>query len=421
MASSRITELAAAIQANTSKVEEYFAAQGLESPSFDAEFPSGLPPEVERSRYGVLEAADEIMDLMVGPRGIIEGFPGPQQTSHIGIQAINRYSIANKVGLDEEVSFTDLAERCDLQKNDLTRILRQAMSKHVFKEPKRGYVAHTAASKLLMDSKDLNDMLYIAHDIIWPASAHLLESIDKWKGSEEHNHTGYNIASGTTESFFENTKKDSRLEEAFANNMKYWQSRPGFGNDHSHLLSSFDWASVESVVDIGGGTGATSVALTERFPSLHCTVQDMPEVVNQGKSQISSEAASRITFMTHDFFQEQPVKNADVYFMRWVLHDWSDTKAIAIIRYLIPALKGGANIVLQEFLLPEPGMLPFYHEKTTRNMDLSMKAFLNAKERGVDDWKKIFSDADPGFKFVGVKMPMGSNLGVIQVRWEPSV
>jgi hypothetical protein len=53
-------------------------------------------------------------------------------------------------------------------------------------------------------------------------------------------------------------------------------------------------------------------------------------------------------------------------------------------------------------------------------MDLSMKAFLNAKEREADDWKHLFADADPGFKFLGVQMTLGSPIGVIQARWEPS-
>ena len=54
-------------------------------------------------------------------------------------------------------------------------------------------------------------------------------------------------------------------------------------------------------------------------------------------------------------------------------------------------------------------------------MDLSMKAFLNAKEREIDDWKRLFTVADPEFKFLEVKMAPGSPLGVIHVRWKESM
>lgn len=87
------------------------------------------------------------------------------------------------------MSFSELADRCALPKDDLTRIMRQAIARHVFKEPCKGYVAHTAASRFLIDPKGLDDMLFMALDVVWPASAYLVDSIDKWKGSEEANHT----------------------------------------------------------------------------------------------------------------------------------------------------------------------------------------------------------------------------------------
>lgn len=148
--------------------------------------------------------------------------------------------------------------------------------------------------------------------------------------------------------------------------MKYVQSQPDMGFSTSPLVDHFDWTSVKQVVDIGGGTGSTALELTERFDSLHCIVQDLPDVVSQGRKEGAKKSAPRVKFMEHNFFSEQPVKRADVYLLRWILHDWSDKKAVAILTNLIPALKRGANIVLQEFVVPEPGVLPWFHEKKIR-------------------------------------------------------
>lgn len=262
------------------------------------------------------------------------------------------------------------------------------MSRHIFKEPRKGHVAHTAASRLFAESQGINDWVYIALDEIWPSAAHMLDAMDKWKGSEEANETvsdllpnsmdkqrakadkpflqGFNLAKETKDSFFDSMKSNPRRREAFANVMSYAQSRQGLGFSVSHLLSSYDWASVGTIVDIGGGTGTTSMDLARNHPLIRCIVQDMPHVVAQGREQVGSDVAQQITFMAHDFFQEQPVKEADVYFLRWILHDWSDKKAISILKNLIPALKHGANVVLQEFVIPEPGVLSFYHEKLVR-------------------------------------------------------
>lgn len=47
-----------------------------------------------------------------------------------------------------------------------------------------------------------------------------------------------------------------------------------------------------------------------------------------------------------------------------------------------------------------------------------MKAFMNAKEREIDDWKQLFNSVDDRFKYVGVQMPPGSNLGIIHFQWQ---
>ena len=161
-------------------------------------------------------------------------------------------------------------------------------------------------------------------------------------------------------------KDNANRRDVFTNVMKYAQSKPGIGFSSSHLLASYDWASVATVVDIGGGTGATSVILARKHPSIRCIVQDLPEVVAQGREQLPTELNTQVSFIEHDFFQEQPVKDADVYFLRWILHDWSDKKAGSILRNLIPALRNGSNVVLHEFVIPEPGVLSFYHEKIIR-------------------------------------------------------
>lgn len=153
------------------------------------------------------------------------------------------------------------------------------------------------------------------------------------------------MAKNTPDSFFASMKDDARRKAAFSNTMTYMQSRPGFGFTTSHLLSNYDWASATTVVDIGGGHGSTCADIAQHNPSTRCIVQDLPEVVAEGRNLIPSALANRITFKAHDFFTEQPVKDADVYFLRWVLHDWSDSKAMTILRNLIPSLKSGAPIL----------------------------------------------------------------------------
>ena len=67
---SRIAELATQIAENTTKVDDYIAANGIPSPSFDADGPTDLvmqSPEIEKARLAAIGASMELQDLLQGP------------------------------------------------------------------------------------------------------------------------------------------------------------------------------------------------------------------------------------------------------------------------------------------------------------------------------------------------------------------
>lgn len=136
----------------------------------------------------------------------------------------------------------------------------------------------------------------------------------------------------------------------------------GKGYELSHIVNGYPWANVPgTVVDVGGSHGDASFAVARDFPKLKFVVQDLPEAISA-----SSNMTPQVKFMAHDFFTEQPIKNADVYMFRWIFHNWSDDYCIRILRALIPALKSGARILINEYCLPEPNTLPRETEKHMR-------------------------------------------------------
>ena len=48
-----------------------------------------------------------------------------------------------------------------------------------------------------------------------------------------------------------------------------------------------------------------------------------------------------------------------------------------------------------------------------------MMSLMNAKERGLEEWKALFEQADPGFTWNGGSRPDGSRLWIIEATWEP--
>lgn len=70
--------------------------------------------------------------------------------------------------------------------------------------------------------------------------------------------------------------------------------------------------------------------------------------------------------MAHDFITPQPIHGADVYIFRWIFHNWSDKYCVRILKNLIPALKPGAKIVVNDTVLPQPGVLSNWQESRIR-------------------------------------------------------
>lgn len=91
------------------------------------------------------------------------------------------------------------------------------------------------------------------------------------------------------------------------------------------LTSSPLWNEIDKpgskVIDIGGNSGYISQQLAEVTKDVCFVVQDRPEVVCMAEEELPVAFRGRISFGAHDFFDKQPIRGAQVYFIRKILHD----------------------------------------------------------------------------------------------------
>jgi hypothetical protein len=88
-----------------------------------------------------------------------------------------------------------------------------------------------------------------------------------------------------------------------------------------------------------------------------------------------------------------------VYYFRWILHNYSTPYAVKILKNLVPALKPGARVIINDHCLREPGVENHWDEKVMRSMDLLMLTLLNAQERTEKEFEELFRAADERFVF----------------------
>ncbi|OAG01873.1 putative Sterigmatocystin 8-O-methyltransferase [Paraphaeosphaeria sporulosa] len=382
---SRIVQLARTISESVDKIEEVLVAEGIESPSFDEDATFNIPLKLSPQHDAVLDATAELHDLLLEPLNLIHRHGG------------------------------DIARDTPLTTDMTARLLRHAMTMRIFRETSPGIVAHTAASRTLHKSA-ANDWLQAGTTEMWPAAVKTIDALKKWPASGEPNETGYSLANDTSETIYQIFSKDMERASRWARGMQIFAERPQFSL--AYTTDYYDWESLGKahVVDVGGSSGHVSLALARKFSNLSLTVQDMEQLV--ANATVPGDVQGRVKFMAHDIFSPQPVKNADVYYLRWILHNWSDKYCNLILNALLPALKPGARVIIHESLIPEPGTTAMWKEKNLRATDLNMAGAFNAKERTKVEYESLFKKVDPAFTLRNVVEPKGSALQMVEFLWE---
>ncbi|KAI2622778.1 putative O-methyltransferase [Hypomontagnella submonticulosa] len=410
---SRIAELATIVATHTSRIDNYLSEKGLPHPSFEVDGPSDLqlPPDIEQSRSMVLEASQELNDLLQGPRNLLFNH---EHNQLLYLKLISRFDLSHKVPLSGEITYEDLAASTGVDCATLRRILRFGIAFRVFREPRPGVVAHSAASRQIAEDPYMADWVGANVDDMWPSAERVVDALAKWPLADEPNQTGFSLANGTSKSFYLGLSEDPERARRFGGAMSFFTTGPGYSLHH--LTDNYPWDSLGHgiVVDLGGSHGDTAFALARKYPDLHLVVQELPDVVANSKEQ----TGVNVKFMVHDFFEEQPIGGADVYLYRWVFHNWPDKYCIKILKALIPALKKGSRVLIMDFVMPPPCVLPNNAERKLRAMDVTMVEIGNAKERDLDEWKLLVEQTDQRFAFKGAQQPQGSSLALIEANWE---
>jgi hypothetical protein len=129
--------------------------------------------------------------------------------------------------------------------------------------------------------------------------------------------------------FYDIMASDAARSVRFSGAMKAFAKSPAY--DPRFIVEHYDWGSLgpgAHIVDMGGARGHIATAIVRRFPDLRVTVQDLKRVVEGAKLEVPQELRGRVAFMEHDLFGPQPIRDADVYYVRSVLHNWSDENAV---------------------------------------------------------------------------------------------
>jgi hypothetical protein len=178
------------------------------------------------------------------------------------------------------------------------------------------------------------------------------------------------------------------------------------GRETSAVLDAYDFSAFSSIADIGGGNGSTLSGILERHPGLHGTLFDLPGVIGRARQNVEKAGLSdRLHLVAGNFFESIP-GGVDAYFLRHIIHDWDDEKALWILENVRRAMGEEGRVLVVESVIP-PGNDPCFGKL----LDLTMLVIPGGQERTEDEYRTLFGKA--GFRLSRI-VPTQAEVSVIE-------
>ena len=115
------------------------------------------------------------------------------------------------------------------------------------------------------------------------------------------------------------------------------------------LAAAVDLSGVARIMDVGGGSGAVSIALCRRFPALTAVVVDQAPVVVRTAAHIERAGLTdRIATLAANLFADPLPAGSDAAVVANLLHDFSPDRAREILRRVAAALPPGGRVLIAE-------------------------------------------------------------------------
>jgi ubiquinone/menaquinone biosynthesis C-methylase UbiE len=118
------------------------------------------------------------------------------------------------------------------------------------------------------------------------------------------------------------------------------------------VIAALALSGVYRVLDLGGGSGAYSIAFAKSRPELRAEVLDLPEVVPLARTHAREAGlAERVTAREGDIAQESYGEGYDLVWISQICHMMGPDENLAMLRKVHRALAPDGRVAIQEFLL----------------------------------------------------------------------
>jgi hypothetical protein len=282
--------------------------------------------------------------VVPAPLAVAERSVGVAATALVG--AIAHHGIADHLA-EGPRSAAELASRTGLHPDALHRVLRGLAAVGIFRLESNGRFANNRLSRALLSGRPDHSRAFACYFaaqatmLAWAEAEHVLvdgkSSFERlfgmsvWEWLDRHPDEGAIFAQGMT---------GTTVRQAPV------------------IASLYPFEEVESVCDVGGGSGALLSEILVRHSHLQGMLCDVPGVMAPARALFRQRGlARRATAAPGNFFKTVPA-GMDVYLLKNVLHDWDDEACAQILGVVRRAVSPGQRVVVAELLVEKNDVSP---------------------------------------------------------------
>lgn len=324
-----------------------------------------------------------------------------------------RIGAFERVPTERSIAATSLASACNVDVSVITRAMRILVARGIFTETNDDEYKHSSTSRAF-SPEGLGGFVCVSIGIMksWIA---MPDYVKAHKPDElfDPRKSPFAFAEGHEgKTYYEVLDLDPRERQLWNRTLQNMSKNfPVLGMFPFREMGDKVRAEPERpfIVDIGGGRGQALLQIRTECDGDgfggRLVLQDLPPVIES----LQPDDVPGVETMSHDIFTQQPIKNAHIYYMRRLLHDFYDPKVIDILRNTASAMGPSSRLVICDMLVPDRvqvgGPMTLYW------LDFALMA-IGGKERSLNDFRRVLSEA--GLELVKVYNAPGSNVANLE-------
>jgi len=155
------------------------------------------------------------------------------------------------------------------------------------------------------------------------------------------------------------------------------------------VVKALGTAGVRRILDLGGGSGAYSIAFAQACPDVKCEILDLPEAVPLTAEYISRASVSaQIGICAGDILHDQFGSGYDIVMLNAICHMFSEEQNREIFRRAHEALAPNGRLAVQDFILNPDKTGPQHAALFSVNMLVGTEAGASYSEQEYTGWMK---------------------------------